>query len=147
MSNEVMAWDAYIEQESEFVLLPEGDYNFTVTKFERGWHEGSAKVEPCNKAVLELTFEAPGLGKTTVKEQILLHAKTEWKLCEFFRCIGQKVHGHGVKMNWNTVLGATGKAHLGINEYDGNDGTVKKNNRVEKYLDKEQDQNELPWGV
>ena len=72
----MMDWDAYIEKESEFVLLPEGDYEFTVKSFEKGWFDGSAKVEPCNKAILELEVNAPGLGRTTCKENILLSSKT-----------------------------------------------------------------------
>lgn len=133
----MMEWDAYIEKESEFVLLPEGDYDFTVTSFEKGWFDGSAKIEACNKAILELTINAPGLGSTIVKENILLSDKVEWKLCEFFRCIGQKQHGTGVKMNWNKVQGAKGRAHLVINEYTGNDGNNYKNNKVARYLDPE----------
>lgn len=133
----MMEWDAYIEKESEFVLLPEGDYDFTVTSFEKGWFDGSAKIEACNKAILELTINAPGLGSTVVKENILLSDKVEWKLCEFFRCIGQKQHGTGVKMNWNKVQGAKGRAHLVINEYTGNDGNNYKNNKVARYLDPE----------
>lgn len=133
----MMEWDAYIEKESEFVLLPEGDYDFTVTSFEKGWFDGSAKIEACNKAILELTINAPGLGSTIVKENILLSDKVEWKLCEFFRCIGQKQHGTGVKMNWNKVQGAKGRAHLVINEYTGNDDNNYKNNKVARYLDPE----------
>lgn len=133
----MMEWDAYIEKESEFVLLPEGDYDFTVTSFEKGWFDGSAKIEACNKAILELTINAPGLGSTIVKENILLSDKVEWKLCEFFRCIGQKQHGTGVKMNWNKVQGAKGRAHIVINEYTGNDGNNYKNNKVARYLDPE----------
>lgn len=133
----MMEWDAYIEKESEFVLLPEGDYDFTVTSFEKGWFDGSAKIEACNKAILELTINAPGIGSTVVKENILLSDKVEWKLCEFFRCIGQKQHGTGVKMNWNKVQGAKGRAHLVINEYTGNDGNNYKNNKVARYLDPE----------
>lgn len=133
----MMEWDAYIEKESEFVLLPEGDYDFTVTSFEKGWFDGSAKIEACNKAILELTINAPGLGSTVVKENILLSDKVEWKLCEFFRCIGQKQHGTGVKMNWNKVQGAKGRAHIVINEYTGNDGNNYKNNKVARYLDPE----------
>ena len=68
----MMEWDAYIEKESEFVVLPEGDYDFIVTSFEKGWFDGSAKVEACNKAMLELTIKAPGLGTSIVKEQLLL---------------------------------------------------------------------------
>lgn len=133
----MMEWDAYIEKESEFVLLPEGDYDFTVTSFEKGWFDGSAKIEACNKAILELTINAPGLGSSIVKENILLSDKVEWKLCEFFRCIGQKQHGTGVKMNWNKVQGAKGRAHIVINEYTGNDGNNYKNNKVARYLDPE----------
>lgn len=133
----MMEWDAYIEKESEFVLLPEGDYDFTVTSFEKGWFDGSAKIEACNKAILELTINAPGLGSTIVKENILLSDKVEWKLCEFFRCIGQKQHGTGVKMNWNKVQGAKGRAHIVVNEYVGNDGNNYKNNKVARYLDPE----------
>lgn len=133
----MMEWDAYIEKESEFVLLPEGDYDFTVTSFEKGWFDGSAKIEACNKAILELTINAPGLGSAIVKENLLLSDKVEWKLCEFFRCIGQKQHGTGVKMNWNKVQGAKGRAHLVINEYTGNDGNNYKNNKVARYLDPE----------
>lgn len=142
----MMEWDAYIEKESEFVLLPEGDYDFTVTKFEKGFFQGSAKVDPCNKAMLELTFEAPGLGKTTVKEQLLLSDKTEWKLCEFFRSIGQKQHGQGVKMNWDAVLGAKGRAHVYVNYYEGDKGEPKQNNKVKSYLDPETELGgEMPW--
>lgn len=133
----MMEWDAYIEKESEFVLLPEGDYDFTVTSFEKGWFDGSAKIEACNKAILELTINAPGLGTSIVKENLLLSDKVEWKLCEFFRCIGQKQHGTGVKMNWNKVHGAKGRAHIVINEYTGNDGNNYKNNKVARYLDPE----------
>ena len=133
----MMEWDAYIEKESEFVVLPEGDYDFIVTSFEKGWFDGSAKVEACNKAMLELTIKAPGLGTSIVKEQLLLSDKVEWKLCEFFRCIGQKQHGTGVKMDWNKVPNARGRAHIVVNEYVGNDGNQYKNNKVARYLDPE----------
>lgn len=126
----MMDWEDYIEKESQFVTLPEGDYSFTVTNFERSIHEGSEKIPAgTNKALLELRFEAPGLGKTTVKDQLILHESLEWKLCAFFRSIGQKQHGQGVKMNWNAVPGATGRAHLIVND--------KGYNRVDKYLDPE----------
>lgn len=133
----MMDWDAYIEKESEFVTLPEGDYDFIVTKFEKGWFDGSAKVEACNKAVLELTITVPGTGTSIVKEQLLLSDKVEWKLCEFFRSIGQKQHGTGIKMDWSKVPNARGRAHVVVNEYVGNDGNQYKNNKVARYLDPE----------
>lgn len=128
----MMDWNDYIEQESQFVTLPEGDYNFTIISFEKAKHEGSAKIPAgANKAMLELRFEAPGLGKSTVKDQLILHESLEWKLCAFFRSIGQKQHGHGINMDWSKVLGAKGRAHVIVNEQG--------YNRVDKYLDPEQE--------
>lgn len=49
--NAAMDWDDAIENDGrEFIILPEGDYNFTVTGFERGRFPGSAKMSACNKA-------------------------------------------------------------------------------------------------
>ena len=44
-NNYTYDWDSEINNESsEFVLLPEGDYDFTVEKFERGTFDGSDKL-------------------------------------------------------------------------------------------------------
>ena len=37
-------WDDTIEKDNQFVLLPEGDYNFTVESFDRARHPGSEKI-------------------------------------------------------------------------------------------------------
>lgn len=146
-----MNWDDVIQNESQFVLLPEGIYDFTVTKFEREWFDGSAKIEPCPKAALELTITAPQ-GTAVVKESLLLSAQVEWKLCSFFKSIGQKKSGVAFKMDWTKVLGAKGKAEIEINEYVGNDGSQKKNNRVKSYIDapeeeplEEPTEEKMPW--
>ena len=124
----MMDWNDYIENEGEeFVTLPEGDYDYTVTLFEKGEYPGSAKIEPCKKAILELTVVVPGVGKSVIKEQLLL----------FFRSIGQKQHGTGIRMDWSKVLGAKGRAHVIVNEWVGNDGETRTNNRIGKYLDPE----------
>ena len=34
--------DEIVNEGGDFVLLPEGDYDFTVAKYERARHEGSA---------------------------------------------------------------------------------------------------------
>lgn len=146
-----MNWDDVIQNESQFVLLPEGIYDFTVTKFEREWFDGSAKIEPCPKAAIELTITAPQ-GTAVVKENLLLSAQVEWKLCSFFKSIGQKKSGVAFKMDWTKVLGAKGKAEIEINEYVGNDGSQKKNNRVKSYIDapeeeplEEPTEEKMPW--
>mgnify|MGYP007112515470 CR=1 FL=1 len=133
----MMDWNDYIENEGELTTLPKGDYEFTVTSFEKGQHAGSAKIPPCNMAILELTFRAPDGARSKCKDFLLLHDSVEWKLCAFFRSIGQKQHGTGIKMDWNRVPGAKGRAHLTVNEWEGNDGEPKKNNRVSRFLDPE----------
>ena len=134
----MMDWNDYIEQESQFVTLPEGDYNFTVTSFEKAKHAGSAKIPACNKAILELTFKAPNGQRGRCKDFLLLHESVEWKLCAFFRSIGQKQHGTGLHMDWSKVQGAKGRAHFIVND----DGY----NRVDRYLDPEENEGALPWG-
>lgn len=54
----LMDWNDSIESDGqEYILLPEGDYNFTVTNFERGRFNGGAKVPACNKATITVQVE------------------------------------------------------------------------------------------
>ena len=58
MSNGVLEWDSSIEDDGQgFVLLEEGDYEFTVSGLERARHAGSAKIPACPKAILTLSIE------------------------------------------------------------------------------------------
>ena len=140
-----MNWDDFIRNDNEIVLLPAGIYDFEITKFEKGWFEGSSKIDPCPKAMLELTIMGSG-GKAIVKENLLLSEKVEWKLCAFFRCLGFKQHGKEYQMDWDKVLGATGKAEIEINEFEGQNGEIRRNNKVKTYLDKQEEGEEaLPW--
>ena len=131
-------WEDEVTQESSFTLLEEGDYRFRMVSMERGRHNGSDRIPPCNKAILDLTFKAPDGSRGKCKDFLLLHESVEWKLCAFFRSIGQKQHGTGITMDWSKVQGAKGRAHVIIND----DGY----NRVDKYLDPEEDEGALPWG-
>ena len=125
-----LGWDDAIERETpDFILLPEGEYDFTVDHFDRERFNGSDKMPACNKAVLYLNVETPD-GVAVVRESLFLHTKGEGKLCAFFTAIGQRQHGQRVNMNWNAVTGARGRAKIGVREYNGN-----KYNEVKKYLE------------
>ena len=121
--------------DNEFQILPDGDYNFTVTGFERGRHQGSAKLPPCNKAIITLNV-ADGKGNQgTIKHNLFLHTKTEGMLCAFFTAIGQRKHGEKMRMNWSAVVGATGRCKIGIHEYTSTKtGEVLKSNKIKKIL-------------
>ena len=111
MSRE-FGWDDEIQNDGNpFQTLPEGDYHFTVKKFERARHSGSEKIPACNKAILTVTVssaEASG----DVLTNLFLHSKFEWKLCQFFTSIGQRRHGEAMRMNWGAVPGSTGVCHV-----------------------------------
>ncbi|MDE6261584.1 MAG: hypothetical protein K2M42_12165 [Oscillospiraceae bacterium] len=130
-----LGWDDEIVNDSgSYLLLEEGDYSFTVTGFERARFPGSAKIPPCNKAVLTLTVEADG-GTTSVKYDLILYSTMEWKLSEFFRAIGQKKHGEPLRPRWNELVGSRGRAHFKPRAYTKKDGSEGKANDVEKFYD------------
>ncbi|MCB5934469.1 hypothetical protein LI012_06330 [Caldibacillus thermoamylovorans] len=137
MSQEIereLGWDDEIEESGpEFVLLPEGEYNFTVEKFERSRHQGSANLPPCNMAILTLKIDGGEHGEATVIHRLFLHSKTEGFLSRFFESIGQKKEGERIRMNWNAVFGAKGRCKLEINTYM-KDGQERKNNQIKSFL-------------
>lgn len=128
-----LGWDDEIEKDGgDFVLLPEGDYNFTVAKFERARFAGSAKMPACNQAKLELTIHSQEYGDQTIFHNLFLHTKTEGLLSNFFAGIGQKKKGEKLRMNWNAVIGAHGKCKLIHNKYMVK-GEERVNNQVSKF--------------
>ncbi len=132
-----LQWDDTIEKESsDFILLPEGDYNFVVDSFERGRHGGSEKLPPCNKAILKLRVESDK-GTALITHNLFLHTKTEGLLSAFFESIGQKKKGEKMAMNWSHVPGATGRAKVGIHTYVNKDGEERQSNDIKKFYPKE----------
>ncbi|WP_124098339.1 DUF669 domain-containing protein [Ruminococcus sp. Marseille-P6503] len=125
-------WEDEISEEGgAYPLLPEGDYDFTVVKIERGRHEGSEKIPPCNKAIV--TFSVWGAeDKIEITENYLLCNKLEWKLSEFFLSVGLKKHGEPLKMNWGKAVGAKGKCHVIRNSYKKKDGSDGQSNKIKK---------------
>lgn len=128
-----LGWEDTIQDDGkEFVLLPEGDYDFTIDHFERARSKGSDKLPPCNMALVFFTIHNPHGEDATVRESFLLHTKMEWKLSELFCGIGLKKKGEELRMNWNMVPGAKGRCKV-IVEPDRNDPNKKYNHIKEIY--------------
>ncbi|WP_424685109.1 hypothetical protein [Enterococcus sp.] len=134
--NEFLDWTgSFIAEESNFTLLPAGEYPFVVTGMERKIYDGPSEKIPNGAPYAEIEFEitAPE-GTTTVKERIYLMKKWAWKLTQFFSSIGQSpIVGQPFSPNWQTVIGSRGKAKLSVNSYQKN-GETKQNNRIEEFL-------------
>ncbi len=136
-------WDDAIESDGQqYLVLPEGDYPFTVTDFERGRFPGGPKVPACNKASLTLQVKTKE-GTATVRTDLLLHRSLEWRIAAFFRCIGQKKHGERLVMDWNKVVGSRGFAHFKPRTYT-KDGEERQANDVAKFYD--YDEKNFPAG-
>lgn len=135
MDNYVMDWEDTIENDGEgFVLLDEGDYDFTVSKFERAQWSGSAKIPSCPLAVVTLSVSTPE-GTANIRYQMHLYRSMEWKLAAFFRAIGQKKHGERMVMNWGAVEGSHGRCHVTQRIYTNNAGELRKTNDVAYFYD------------
>ena len=127
-----LGWDDEISNDDrEFAVLPEGDYRFTVEKFERGRSKGSGKLPPCNMAILTLRVTSlDGSSASTVTDYLVLHSKVEWKISSFFRAVGLKKHGEPLRMEWSKVYGSSGRLKLIVEHGDNRDF-----NKVDKYYD------------
>lgn len=133
--NAGMDWNDAIENDGqEFIILPEGDYNFTVIGFERGRFPGSAKMSACNKASLTLQVQTDD-GTAIVHTDLILNRLLEWKISAFFRCIGQQKHGDRLVMDWNRVTGSRGRAHFKPRTYTVRDGNERQANDMDRFID------------
>jgi hypothetical protein len=131
-----LGWnDDFEAQESSFVLLPEGDYAFEITKIEKARHSGSEKVPPCNKAIVTFCVHAQQ-GDTYITENYLL-IDLDWarrKMTEFFSAIGfAEKGGQRVRMHWgNDLIGRRGVCHVAPRKYKNNDGDERETNDLKK---------------
>lgn len=132
-----IGWEDEISQESNFVLLDEGDYDFTVTSFERKRYPGGPNMCACNMAVLHLK-----VGDANVLDNLYLNKKAEWRMSQFFLAIGQKKKGVPCKPNWNAVPGSRGRCKIGIREWTARNGETRQSNEVREYY--EPDPNAAP---
>lgn len=129
-------WDDEIVNDGgDFVLLPAGTYPFVVEGFERARHPGSAKLPPCNKAVLSLRVAADDGSSTVIKHNLFLHSKTEGLLSAFFVALGMKKHGEPLRMNWPGTIGRRGMCQVAVRSWTGDDGQERQSNEIKKFLD------------
>lgn len=127
-----LGWDEPIEDDGqELELLPDGtECDFTVSEMAKAT---SAKLG-CPMAKLKLLCTAADGRKTVVSENLVLHTRSEWRLCQFFSAIGQRRHGEKLVPKWNQVPGAHGRCRLSVETFTKRDGGEGRSNKVDRYL-------------
>ena len=103
-------------QESEFVLLDPGVYDYQVVNFERGRFDGSKQMAACNVAKLTLRC-TNGIQTGNVFVNLMLNTKVLWRVSQFFKSCGllpaDAKQGDNFSMAlFNQVMGRTGKVKL-----------------------------------
>ena len=111
------------EEFSMFRLLPEGEYEFKVDDLEYTSNKAGK-----NMVVVKLIIPQPEKD-VHVNDRLVLTQNMQWKLCQFFKCLGLWEKAHTVGMPWDDTIGRTGKLTLKHRLYNG-----KEYNQVDKYL-------------
>lgn len=130
-----LGWDDEISRESDFTIIPEGDYDFTVTGFERGRYDGSEKLPPCNMAIDTLAVTLPDGSAANIRHRLFLHTRCEGLLSAFFTGIGLKRKGEPLRMNWNAVPGAHGRCKITVRSWKGKNDENMQSNDIKKFYD------------
>lgn len=114
-----MGWDDEITAEAkEYTLLPVGTYQFIIKdNFVRSKTSGNGKLPVCNKADITLTINYEG-KEVKVTTSLILHKSLEWKISQFFECIGMKQKGVPFRPDWNGIIGKTGTVKISHREYN-----------------------------
>lgn len=143
-----MDWNSPIENEGnskpESKLLPDGEYRFGVIDLTKEVSDNPKLIDkdgnPAPIAVMNIAIFALDDVKytsqlATVRDQLVLHSKCEWKLCEFFVAIGDRKHGERYQPKWDQVPGACGRCSLKVDSFTRRDKTIGHSNKIDKYLD------------
>lgn len=136
-----LSWDDEIEVEGgDFIVLPPGEYEFTVVDLERKMYEPkpSAKIQDvCPMAVVECEIKAKE-GTIKLKKWLILHTITEGLLSAFFGSIGQKEKDQPLRMNWGKVVGSRGWCKVGLRSWkDPDSGEMKQGNEIKQFIRKD----------
>ena len=119
--NKELGWNDEIDVNADdYILLPPGEYDFTVATVEKARHElkQGGKLPACNKAIIHCIIDQ-GDKRVTIKNNLFLHTSCMSMLAQFFKSIGQRQSGEKIKMNWQTVPGSTGRCVVKNREYNG----------------------------
>lgn len=115
--------------ETEYTLLPPGEYGFTVINLERGMHTAKpgGKLGACPKAEITIAIESDK-GNATLRERLFLDDSCLVIISSFFNSLGCYE-----SVSWD-IEGKSGRCRVKNREYEG-----KQYNTVDRWLPAPQD--------
>lgn len=125
------------EEAKVWELLPQGDYVAEVIKCEFGLQTGSGVTRGSENMELSLAIDG---RNATVRETLIFHEKTLWKIDTFVKSFNLLVDGRapvkGVPIEFTEpmVVGLRGHVSLKIEDYKKVDGTPAKSNKVAVFI-------------
>ena len=137
--NGSLGWDDVVSEDianqnregGDFVVLPNGEYPFTVYKIERGQFKGSEKLPACNMVTVHINVDGGDAGKNYLKCRFFMHTKMLWKIYQFLTAVGLHKKGDAAgKIPWGMVTkGLKGRCKLVTDTYKD-----KPKNEVDEWL-------------
>lgn len=128
-----MDWDSEIpmdEGRGEFVTLPAGtECAFSVAKFAR---DRSRAGDPMAK--LELICTADDGQRAYVHENLTLSPNAIFRVRKFGVAIGHLPRNESGKIDWDNLVGATGRCRLAVEKWQRRDGSEAESNKVKDWL-------------
>ena len=110
--NEELDWDDSISNQSSFIEIPDGEYDFMVDHYERSSVGGNGKYAGQSMAVVYCNILID--GEPQLRTNLILNRRFSWKLAQFFISIGLMKDEKELmqKMRWNEVGGARGRLKI-----------------------------------
>ena len=128
-----MDWDSEIPSDqgrAEFVTLPTGtECGFVIAKFSR---DRSKAGDPMAK--IELICTAEDGRRAYVHENLTLSPNAIFRVRKFGVAIGHLRANEPGRIDWDNVIGATGRCRMGVEPWKRRDGTEAESNKVKDWL-------------
>lgn len=107
-------WDSSIEQdEQQYAVLDEGDYDFVVDRVEKTYvSDSSEKYAGAKMATVYFNVQTNG-NAVQVRENFILHSNFAWKIGSLLVSVGLKKKGEPISGGyWNKLPGTRGRCRI-----------------------------------
>ena len=106
-------------EEQEYVLLPPGEYEFTVDSVEYGDYNGSSKIPACGSVKVNINVDTEA-GRAFLTNNFYICKECAGLIAAFWKSIGELKDGQKTfTPDWDTIKGKTGIVKTTQREYKG----------------------------